>query len=428
MSSSRVRFLDILRGVAVCGIFPVNLPYFAMAVTRVDAPSADLPLVDVVAYEVTQGFFTFKFITIFSFLFGIGIVLLRRKCEREGLPVPQVFILRYGALFGFGLAHVVFLWYGDILLFYAGLGLLTFWLATAPPKVLVALAVVLLLAPVLLLGIFLAIPGFPEAIQEQSALWQELDAEEQRALATGPWDEFGAGLLEFHPAFESAVYAEAGFVRQVLLRCTTWIFYALTAGLLIIIPRAGGMFLLGIAAARSGWILDPSGRRNAFRRAAILGFGLGVPLQVWTLAVSRGEPSASGEIWMMVALYLGSLGTMFGYVGILGLLCGGAAPPRFLRPFEAVGRMAFTNYIGQSVIAATLFYSWGIGLHGEVGFAGLYLVVVAVWALQLTASTLWLRRFRQGPLEALWRRITYMGTSGEGTRFDAPESAGAGGS
>lgn len=122
-SGRRVQFIDVLRGVALCGIFPVNLPYFAMPVEYVDTQFRALESIDRWAQLFTGSFFTFRFITLFSFLFGVGLVLLARKCERDQLPFRSVFTRRMLSLLLFGAGHVVFLWYGDILFYYAAIGM-----------------------------------------------------------------------------------------------------------------------------------------------------------------------------------------------------------------------------------------------------------------------------------------------------------------
>lgn len=406
----RVRFLDCLRGIALCGIFPVNIVFFAMAADSADAYGLSLPLLDRIGNEVKEGFFTFRFVTLFSFLFGVGIFLLDRKCTRDGIPSGRMFAQRFFALLLFGALHVIFLWYGDILIYYAVLGLFVIGvgLHRATPRTQVAIGLIAFAIPALfLVGSALLLGALPADEQNWFSPTHG-DPQVAREAARGEWDRFAGYVWKIDPAFETAVYSEGTYGRQVIVRLATW-FVAGFVGVLILLPRAFALFCFGLASARHGWILDPAGHRRAFRWAMICGAGLGLPLQGLATWLWLGEPTSRAILIAIALQYIASLGMSALYLGTVGLLCARETLPRLLHPFEALGRMAFTQYILQSVLAATFFYSWGFGQFGKFSFGELWIVVFCVWAFGLTTSTLWLRKFKQGPLEALWRRLTYLG-------------------
>ena len=141
----------------------------------------------------------------------------------------------------------------------------------------------------------------------------------------------------------------------------------------------------------------------------MIGFGLGLPLQGAGTFLFAVDPTPERVVGGIIFQYLGSFGMSAGYLGIVGMLCSGDTVPRLLKPFGCLGRMAFTQYILQSVIAATIFYGWGFGLFGQFDFAALYLVALGVWIFGLVSSTWWLSKIPHGPLEALWRKLTYWG-------------------
>jgi uncharacterized protein len=135
-------------------------------------------------------------------------------------------------------------------------------------------------------------------------------------------------------------------------------------------------------------------------------------------AIALRAGDAAG-VWLGEGVrLLASLGMAAGYAGAVGLLCARERPPRILAPFEALGRMAFTAYILQSAIAAALFYGWGAGWYGSLGLAQLWPIVLAIWVFELALASFWLRRARQGPLEALWRRLTYPRRAPSGESVD----------
>ncbi len=392
MTGERSRYLDILRGVAILGILPVNIAFMALPVERATSDGDLAAGVDLSAAIATRLLAEYKFVTLFSVLFGAGLVLLRER-STAGTLVRRLLVL-----WVFGALHAVLLFFGDILCYYALLGLIAVWAWRCRAASLAWTGAVLIALPAVVLLVAIAALG---ALGEPSwapELFAPPPSPPRPVPAPRSWGEFGQGLMEWSPAFQEAVFRGGTFLQASALRALMW-----ACGALVLGPYWGwrtlGLFLIGMALARSGWFLRPAEHRDRFRRLASAGFGLGLPLEIAGAFVNSDAmvPALSGELLH----YVGSLGMAAGYAGGVGLLVG-----RLPRVLEQAGRAALTNYIAHSAVAMILFTGAGLGWYGRLGHASLLGVVAAVWAFNLALSALWMSRFRLGPLEWLWRSAT----------------------
>ncbi len=417
----RIEYLDVLRGVAILSILPVNAAFFAYPVTVAGDPAfpPGAGAADAAADLGVRALFEYKFHTLFALLFGAGMALLRARTRERGARWGPLAARRLGFLWVLGCAHGVLLWYGDIAAVYALLGLALCWAPGLPPRLLRALGAALLALPVALLVLLLAAlladvggisqvvsgwlaPTFPDGVDPG---WQ-----------AGPGGGFGRQLLEFDPDFEIAVVREGSFAQATALRGFTWALSWLVSGPYWA-PRLAGLFLLGMAWTGEGWFLAPASAEGArrFRRLLAWGAGAGVPLTAAAIllqGIAPRDPAAAvgGEI----AHYLGSLGLAGAYAALLARACAAAPGHPWLRALAAAGRMAFTNYLAQSAVMAllfqgtTVFLGAGLGLFASVGRGTLLFLALAVGLAQVVASVLWLRAFRVGPVEWVWRAATYL--------------------
>ena len=330
----RYRYLDVLRGVAMLGILLVNIAIFAEPLLTQEAPLAFdfAPTHDMLAAHGVLFFAQYKFITLFSLLFGVGMGVLRERAEASGRSYTRWMLRRLAVLLGIGVLHAWFVWYGDILTYYALLGAILFWASSLRPKTLTVLGSVLLALPLLELLPFMVLAlVIPDIDFEGPPLTDEESLEVARIAVTGTWSEFFEALVEVPPAFETAVYREGGFLRATIVRSYSWLLGLLFFGSYFM-PRIAGLFLLGMAATKARWFLSPEHNRGAFRRMLWIGLGVGLPLQAagnllvgdWAHAVLP----LAGEL----CSYLGSLGIAAGYAGVVGCLCAGSeerpGPPR----------------------------------------------------------------------------------------------------
>ncbi len=387
--NARIDAIDVLRGVALLGILVMNIQAFAMPQASYFNPTAygDFTGVNLYVWAAGRMLADQKFMTIFSMLFGAGIVLMAGRAETCG-TARQMHYRRMGWLLVIGLLHAHLLWSGDILFLYAVCGMLVYPLREQPPGRLLALGVVLLaVASAYSVGSGVSLPYWPEEarVAFTADVWQPTPAMINAELAA-----YRGGWLDQQPVRSEGAFA---FETLVLITWGVW--------------RAGGLMLIGMALFKHGVF---SARRSTRFYAALIAVAVavGLPLQAYGILLdfARGWPVWSFFVGVQFN-YWPSIAVSLGYVGAVMLACRTAALRPYTRPFAAVGQTALTNYLLQTVICTTIFYGHGLGWFGSVDRAGQAGVVAAVWVVQLLSSSLWLRRFRFGPAEWMWRSLTY---------------------
>jgi uncharacterized protein len=323
-----------------------------------------------------------KFVTIFSLLFGATIVLLAEGAERAGRSPARLHYRRTVVLLVLGLLHGHLLWYGDMLAPMAICGALAFLYAHLPPARLLGIGLaVFAVTPLLALGQAWLAPMPPDVLTR----------------AVEAWAPSGEAV-----AREIGIY-RSGWLTQMEHRVPTAFATATSALATRGLWQLTGLMLAGIALYRLGVL---SGARYArfYATMAVVGFGAGIPLIAWGLSHSvatdwdlRAYRVAGDQL-----NYVGDALVAFGWMGIVMLVCRRGWAPG---PLAAVGRMALTNYVLQTVICTTLFYGHGLGLFGRVDQLGQLAIVVGTWGVQLGLSVWWLRQFGLGPLEWISRSL-----------------------
>ena len=386
----RIIALDFLRGFALLGILLMNIQSFAMPFAAYFNPTAfgDLTGLNSMVWSFSHVMADSKFMAIFSMLYGAGIILITSKLEEKGQSSAGLHYKRTFWLLVIGLAHAYLLWYGDILVTYALTAMVVFFFRKLSPRWLIVLGVVVLSVGTLLeVGTAVGLPTFPDEVRADFMQdWQPSDEimAEEIAIYQGGWL---AQMADRVPA-------------SIEMQTVAFLFYGLW--------RAGGLMLIGMALFKLGVLT--ADRSNAFYLVMLgFGFAIGFTLIVtglnnhfangWTLDYSRFIGSQFN--------YWGSVGVSLGYIALIMLIAKSGRFERVIQPFAAVGRMALSNYLLQSLIATFIFYGHGLGLFGQVDRVGQLLIVVAIWAVQLALSPIWLRYYRFGPAEWLWRSLTY---------------------
>lgn len=389
-SSDRIVSLDVLRGVAVLGILVMNIQAFSMPLAAYMNPTAygDLTGVNWWVWCVGHVLADGKFISIFSMLFGAGVYLFAERAFARTGRAAGLHYRRTFWLLLFGLIHAHVLWYGDILVPYALCAVWIYPLRNMKPRAMLILATVLLAVPAGLSVLFGMTIDYwePEQVASLKEGWAPTPAAIDANLAT-----YRGSFLEQLPRRSKAA---TEMETTVFLLSFLWL--------------VSGMMLLGILLYRSGALL--ASRSAAFyRRMLTLGAALGLPL----ILIGVYENSAAGHA-MEYSFFLGSLWNYCGcialalaYVALVMLVVQSGAARGLQQRLAALGQMAFTNYLMQTVLCTLLFYGHGLGYYGSFERWQQALVIVAVWALQLWYSPLWLARFRFGPMEWLWRSLTY---------------------
>jgi uncharacterized protein len=395
---TRVATLDVIRGVAVMGILLMNIVAFAMPAVAYMNPAAfgSHNAADYGVWAVNFVLVDGKMRGLFSFLFGASMLLVIERAEAKGENPLRVHYARMFWLLIFGLAHLYLVWWGDILQHYALVGVIAYAFRKMPPYKL-AIAAIVLLALQTLLASSLAYDLYQTGIAAHST-HPPADMLRRYQGYVESFGQPGPAPLTKDIAAHRGSYA-ALFVDRLREAAASPVQTLMFVGM-----ETLGYMLLGMACFKTG-MLGGAWPRARYRRWMTIGFAIGIPAYVVLLVLMwRGGFDA---FW--VALCAITLSTPFRPSMIIGWACliimlarpGGALTERV----AAAGRMAFSNYLGTSLICSTLFYGYGGALYGQLSRAELYLVVVAIWALILLWSKPWLAHFRYGPFEWLWRSL-----------------------
>ena len=387
-SSERIETVDILRGFAIFGIFAVNMAAFSSPMMLIhvypDYFSGRLDrLVETLIVFLAQG----KFYTLFSFLFGLGLALQMSRVEGRGGRFAPLYVRRLLVLLGIGAVHAFGIWMGDILVTYAVLGFVLLLLRKVSDRALATWFVVFMLWP-----LFAQTLGYVSIRQG----WYPLDIEEETAKMKDETDDSFRAYRDGSPA--------EIFVRRAKDTLAIWGFMPLFGTQIL------ALFVAGLWAGRRRIFENIPAHLPLLRTVRNWGLLLGLVGNAVGAATYRSVnplfPSPAG-IAVQVVTLIGTTSLSLFYISGLTLLMQHQAWRLRLAPLAAVGRTALSNYLFQSVVSTLIFYSYGLGLYGQVGPAAGLFLVVGVYGVQIQLSGWWLRRFRFGPLEWLWRSLTY---------------------
>jgi uncharacterized protein len=387
----RIVVLDVLRGFALLGILIMNMggfnaPWSAWAIQ----PKLFPGLIDRTAEFVTESIFAGKANSIFSFLFGLGMTIQMERAASRGSKLVPMYLRRLAVLFLIGAAHAMLIWNGDVLHVYAVLGLLLLALRRASDRLVFALIAVFLIAPVLRSGwalYFQEPPRLP--ISHYAALAREQMITYQHGTY---WEQV---VSRYHD------YGEFYVASAPRLQGAIWMFASFSVTM-----------LLGFYAGRKRLFEDVAANAARFRRVMwwCLGIGLLCAVNFSILKAIRPPPTGNPTVISF------AMGTLFNlhrpllcvaYIAAIALLFQRDRVRRLLLPLASAGSMPLTNYILQSVIATTIYNSYGLGLFGEVGPALGFAISLTIFAVQIVYSRIWLTHFRFGPLEWLWKGASY---------------------
>ena len=387
----RILSLDVMRGFALLGILAVNAAFFAAPWQAAFDPTLPPLAVNddtMWSWWVMHTFFEFKCITLFSMLFGASIYMVGG--ERSDKSRGAVLRRRLLWLALFGLIHGLLIWYGDILFHYALTGFIVLLMRSFKP------------ATLFIVGGILYVVSF--GLQTMNGPLLSMVPADQIDAIIGPIEE----MMSISQAGFEAIQAEyqGTAMSATMQNIETWTMLAFNT-VVGFIPRTMSVMLIGMGLFKLGFF---SGRAPVFVYVTM------VLIAAAALAVVGYQALINWDrgfdlIHMMGAGVAANAGLSIlislGYASLFVLLVKAGAS-LLAAPLAAVGRMAFSNYIAQSLIMTTIFYGGrGFGLWGEVDRITLWAIVLGVWALQLIWSPLWLSRFSMGPLEWVWRRLSY---------------------
>lgn len=387
----RLHVLDVLRGFALLGILLANVLVFSglFLAARVGAPEPT-PLDEAASFAI-EVFVHAKFYSLFSFLFGVGFFVFLSRAEAKGVAARQLFRRRLWLLLAIGLIHAMLLWAGDILTLYALLGFALIPFSGRSSRTLLAWAAGLLALPVLVYAL-MWMGGMPDTLAPPPAA---------PGNAESGLDLVGRMIAGFRGDYFDVLLA------NLIQLAGRWVDLFVT----IRPPKVLGMFVLGLWVGQRGIANDLDAHVGLLRRVAAWGLGLGLPLNVLAAWLATdGVPYLPGSPLGMAEVVLATVGVpllALGYAAGIVLLMRSVSVSRVLMVFAPVGQMALTNYLLQTVACMFVFYGIGFGLYGEVGTATAAGIALLIFALQVPLSLWWLGRYRFGPVEWLWRRMTY---------------------
>ncbi len=446
---ARLLGLDVARGIALLGIFVVNIQFFSQAFGHFAFPVPESGDWLTRALFYVQGvFFTGRFYPLFSMLFGMGLVLMLTSSRRRGAEnsFTRTYFRRLGALFVIGLAHGLGLWYGDVLLTYSLCGVVMLLCRNWPPKALIPVGVGLVLVGTVLYSGLASLNALSIAAQRSMAV--ERASAPDAAEPPASTDESSASddssssqakvppepdgldrLAQNHPflamidgyrderivggpedpeymRLETLAYREGPWIDAQLFRVMTWAMFVVVT-VLSVFWHVLGLFFIGAGVMKVG-IVD---ERQRPLRLWLIGIGLlaGVPLSVVSVWCAA---SPANPLLAAAAVLTGFIGGPLMAVGYLCLAlrlaeARGRVVAALAHTLGAAGRMALSNYLLQTVVSTLVFYHWGLGQFGLWTRPEKWAMVLGVFAAQCVVSVIWLRVFRMGPMEWAWRSVTY---------------------
>lgn len=409
--AERIDVLDFIRGTALFGILLMNITGFGLShaysnpLNNGGATGADLWawIIIQMGFEGTQR-------ALFSVLFGAGIILLTERLEASNpAGAADIFVRRNLLLIAFGLFNAwILLWAGDILYFYGLTALIVFGFGKLPARWLMVIGA----AALVLTAIWSLKEGFDDlsAHQEAQAAQKVLASgktltEEQQTAIDG-WKE---KLEEHRPpkemidesiaAHRSGWAGTLGAIAPEVMWMESWFFYRYFGDIF-------GMMLIGMGLFKSG-VLTLKRPSSLYWLMVVGGYAVGLAVNYWEVTwIMRHKFDLLAYKQTEITYDLGRLAMMIGHLGALLLFFRSGVLPWLRRSVAAVGQMALTNYLTHSLVCLILFT--GFGLYGQLARHQLYYVVLAICTVQLVISPIWLRHYRFGPAEWLWRSLTYM--------------------
>jgi len=423
-AGERIAEMDILRGFALLGICVINLQNFLGP----HGISGDAPMFpawyDRTAEFLINLFGSGKFNAMFSFLFGVGFAIQMERADRSKAPFASMYVRRLLALMVFGAAHLIFLWDGDVLHIYAAIGLPLIFFRTLKDRWLWLLVVLTLVGPLVWFGVMSTGGEKPSPEKKEARAREVYDRAVNSLKVHGKGDYLIPPYMPLAVRKERVkahdttpvpatvkVTAQSTYPAVVSLRLRGWV-RSMRKGAAIFWSIFATTLLIGFIAGRRRIFHDIPGHLRLIRWVAIISGVLGLAIAVvFATASSLAAGGMKGESLLgMVA----GLAYMFGriplsicYMGVIVLVAQTDRFRRLLAPLALVGRMPLTNYLMHSVVFSLLFYGYAVGWFYRVGPALSLVIAFTLYAIQVVYSNWWMKRYRFGPMEWLWRTMTY---------------------
>lgn len=415
--ADRIQTIDLIRGFALLGILMMNIPGFGYLRSGVLSIVKNTNSADFYTFAVVETAFSGTMRALFSMLFGAGMVLfLTNKKETEtGPSVIEFYYRRLLWLVFFGVFNAyILLWQGDILYFYGLCGMLLLPFHKLKPSWLIALAIVcMLITP------FRNILWYQDIRENRAGYLQAVRLEKAHKKPTPKQLEAKTAWENFEKNFKADAKKDAKTLKEMRSGYGTvfmhllpensngesWGMYFGAWDMLL-------MMFIGMAMLSWGFFSNQL-PTSTYAVTLLVGYGLGLPISWFylnTLVTWISNPGQLVDYYRVLPLELYDVRRVLlalGHASLLILVYRSRLVPWLMQALTAVGQMAFTNYLMQSIICTLFFYGYGLGYYGKLSYYQLYYVVASVWVFQLIISPIWLRYFLFGPFEWVWRSLTY---------------------
>jgi len=395
----REQFMDALRGFAILGIFIVNLSGLCLYNPEDTSRGWHFGELDKQVFFLQHVFLEGKFYSIFSLLFGWGLALQIKRTHTDAgaIKVSPLIIRRLIFMFLIGLIHLMVIWSGDIIALYALVGFVLLAFIRIDSRKLLVLATVFIVAPILVYWLRMQLPALNKPAEYFSSIGEFLDTK----LLGNPNQEDLVNLVKRGSVTELIIYNFDG----AFFRFGDLIFQSRFLKVL-------GMFLMGYFLGISGYFKILMENRRSLLIILAVGLTIGLPAN-YLLAEFMETPDNYRQfkiegLYQTIAYALGVVPLALAYVSLLALIFRNAVGNQIMKLLMPVGKMALTNYIFQSLFCTVLFFGVGFGLMGTLGPIAWTLFAIIVFVFQIIFSTLWLQFFQFGPLEWVWRSLTYV--------------------
>jgi len=392
----RIEILDVIRGFALLGILIVNMAMFNSPDIYFQAlrKSICAGFLDTVASGFINLFVQGKFYTIFAFLFGLGFVIFFERAQAKTTKPKRLFYRRIFILLLIGLIHAFFIWSGDILVAYALLGFLLPLFFNRSSKTLIVWAITLVAVLVAFMALIMGVAALANTVDPNimGDTRQELFADMEARIASS-FQAYGHGSF-------SEIQAQR--VSDTLFLYRNGLF----TSFFVIFP----LFLLGVYAGKKAIFQNIEANLPMIKKVWMWGLIIGLTMSVvkfMSRNLMAGDPFSFHQVIFLGAGFLGDLGLALFFMASLVLLYQNRKWFLRLKPLSYMGRMALSNYLFQSIVCILIFYNFGLGLYGQVGTALGLALAIFIFIVQIFISRLWLKHYQYGPVEWLWKSLTY---------------------
>ncbi|MCJ0918352.1 DUF418 domain-containing protein [Mammaliicoccus sciuri] len=374
MAKQRIFSIDALRGFSLLGILLMNILTFAYPYQIIN-PFEFFQHQDGAWFKISSLFIIASFYPIFAFLFGYGLSIMYQNSLDKGLNYYPMITRRLLFLLLLGIIHGVFIFYGDILSTYALLGLIAIiFVRLKPQYTLVALSigigifVLLYLLPMILLKDVTQIESFV-GLQELERVNNILSSADYVSIIGFNLKYFGMNIAN-----------------------------AILVGPFSILP----IMLFGIYAHQINWFNKIKQHKNLYMVIGVVVLILGLAIKMIQIVL---EGSVTSQLMSQM---IGGPIVALSYIMFFVILCEDQTARKILTPLQSIGKLSLTTYIMQSVICIFIFYGVGFNFYGKLPVLTIYIIGIVIYFVQLIVSYLYLMKFKQGPLEKLWRKVTYL--------------------